>query len=158
MVVITLLLASLIPLFSHEILGGKGSRYCPNGTSEILFDDTFTGLSCSNLNCSSTAQFCWGSTICQISFVSTCQIFEGLLCQTDTIISSTFQVCRLTYLETSAVNNVSIRMQNPEEILSPPLLESSGIIKQFNPGKYKGATLSKFPYIESCCLFILNYS
>jgi hypothetical protein len=151
MVVMVLLLASLIPLFAHEILGGKGNRYCPNGTSEILFDESFIGLSCSNLNCSSKAQFCWGTTICQSSFVSTCQVFEGLFCQTDAIISSPFQVCRITNLEILAVNNLSVKMQNPQEKLSLSLLESSESTKRFlknNPSRYKGAALSKYPHFE----------
>jgi hypothetical protein len=108
-----LVLSLVVSVFSNENISKEQKNHCPYGSSEIHSNASIIGLSCINLICVNETQFCRGSVICDSSYGISCKLFEGLLCQTEGITSSSFKVCRLIPLKTSTES------ESPEVIESP---------------------------------------
>jgi hypothetical protein len=105
----------------------KQISHCPNGSDEINSDESITGLSCVNLDCPNEIEFCWGSTICHSSHDTSCELLEGLLCQIEETMSSTFKICIPIPLEILAVNNSSEVAERLSTEVIPSIMDSPGV-------------------------------
>lgn len=124
---VLLLVVSVFSDVSNEIVDEERRKHCPYGSSEIHTKESIVGLSCISRNCVNETQICWGSTICDSSYGTSCELFEGFLCQTEMMTSSLFKVCRSISLETSTVNDLSQIMESSSEEETTSTLELLGV-------------------------------
>ena len=108
---VPLLIVSVFSNELNEIIVKEQRNHCPDDTSEIPSIESILGLSCINLNCENETQLCWGSIFCIRSSGTSCELFDGLLCQNDGITSSSFQVCR----SLSTVKDSEVKENSSEE-------------------------------------------
>jgi hypothetical protein len=127
---VVLLLTAVLPIISNVVIDEKHISHCPDGSNEIDNDESITGLSCINLNCSNDFQLCWGSTICNSGYGTFCESLESSPCYIVGTMSSTFKVCRSIPSETSAINNLSEIIEGlSTEVI--PLMADSSRVKRF---------------------------
>jgi hypothetical protein len=137
----------LTVVVSNVIINDKQISHCLDGSNEINIDESITGLSCINLDCPNEIDFCWGSTMCQSSSDTSCELLQGLLCQIEDITSSTFKICISIPLETYVVNNLSEVTNRLSTEAIPSIVDPSGVERLLSSSTLKEDkvnTLSKF--------------
>jgi hypothetical protein len=134
------LFASVVSIVPHALFNTAQTNHCLDGSNVISSDESIIGLSCINLNCSSSNEikFCWGSTFCQNSYGSSCKLLDGLFCQTEGVTSNIFKVCNSKPLEISVVNDLSNVMQSLTKEISPSKVALPGVGERVSTDSFEG--------------------